>query len=532
MSNPIQRDQLWQSIQSHWDVVVIGGGIVGAGVFREAVRAGLKTLLVDAADFSSGTSSRSSKMVHGGLRYLKNGQIKLTLDSVRERQRLLNEAPGLVDPLEFFLVSYEKDKIPGWMFGMGLILYDTLALKWDHNRYPVQKIQELCPNVRAQNLTGAFSYYDAQTDDARLVYRILQEGQQAGGIAMNYVRVEGLMRDHSGRVCGVQLHDLVSGKQAEIQAGVVINASGAWADDLRAHLGYKPRLRQLRGSHLIFPREKFPVHDVVSFLHPWDQRPVFAFAWEGATLVGTTDVDHPHPMQTDPAISADETAYLMAIVNEIFGCLGLTENDILSTMAGIRSVLDTGKADPSKESRDEILWNEDGLITITGGKLTMFRHMAHKTLNFVRRQLPVSTHLEHKAPAFDPIQEAMLMENLTQKTNPAVQLRLFGRYGLLAGQLLQEASAENLNPVHGLPTLWEELRWAAQYEQIVHLDDLLLRRTRLGSLLPNGGMDELGRIRSLCQTRLGWDDPTWETEVQRYRDLWEKAYAPPVPIVK
>ncbi len=532
MSTLIQRDQVWQSIQSPWDVIIIGGGIVGAGVFREAVRAGLKTLLVEAADFSSGTSSRSSKMVHGGLRYLKNGQVKLTLDSVRERQRLLNEAPGLVDPLEFFLVSYEKDKIPGWMFGVGLILYDTLALKWDHNRYPVQKIQELCPNVKAQNLTGAFSYYDAQTDDARLVYRILQEGQSAGGSLINYAKAEGLMRDHSGKVCGVQLHDLVSGKQAEIQAGVVINASGAWADDLRAHLGHKPRLRQLRGSHLIFPREKFPVHDVVSFLHPWDQRPVFAFAWEGATLVGTTDVDHQSPMTTDPQISMDESAYLMAIVDEIFGCLGLTPNDILSTMAGIRSVLDTGKNDPSKESRDEILWNEDGLITITGGKLTMFRHMAHKTIHFARAQLPASTQLDHKAPAFDPIQQAILRETLHQPLDPAVQLRLFGRYGLSAGQLIRDASPENLQPVHGLPTLWEELRWAAQYEQVVHLDDLLLRRTRLGSLLPNGAMDDLPRIRALCQNKLGWDNPTWEKEVQRYQELWSRAYAPLLTIEK
>jgi glycerol-3-phosphate dehydrogenase len=521
------RDQTWQSIQSPWDVVVIGGGIVGAGVFREAVRAGLKTLLVEANDFSSGTSSRSSKMVHGGLRYLKNGQIKLTLDSVRERQRLLNEAVGLVDPLEFFLVSYEKDKIPGWVFGMGLIVYDTLALRWDHNRYPVQKIQQICPNVKAENLTGAFSYYDAQTDDARLVYRIIREAQLAGGTALNYAKVEGLLRDQKGKVCGIQLQDQAGDRSAEIKASVVINATGAWADELRAHVGKRPRLRQLRGSHLVFPAEKFPVKDVVSFLHPQDQRPVFAFSWEGATLVGTTDVDHTEAMQTDPRISPQENDYLMAIVDQLFGCLGLQRSDVLSTMAGIRSVLDTGKTDPSKESRDEILWNEDGLITITGGKLTMFRHMANTTLKFIRRQLPKPFTIDRKAWSFNPLQTEALHETIYSKDlTPQQKLRLFGRYGADTASFLQQATSSALQPVYNLPTLWGELAWTAQTEQIVHLEDLLLRRTRLGNLLPQGGLDDMHTIQSFAQPALGWDDDSWQQEVQRYRALWQRAYAP------
>ncbi len=527
MTNPTWREQTWQAIQSPWDVVVIGGGIVGAGVFREAVRAGLKTLLVEAHDFSSGTSSRSSKMVHGGLRYLKNGQIKLTLDSVRERQRLINEAVGLVDPLEFFLVSYEKDKIPGWVFGLGLMIYDTLALKWDHNHYPVQAIQEICPNVSANNLTGAFSYYDAQTDDARLVYRLIREAQLAGGTALNYAKVEGLLRDQNGKVRGIQLHDLAGQRNAEIQASVVINAAGAWADDLRAHVDKRPRLRQLRGSHLVFPAQKFPVHDVVSFLHPQDQRPVFAFSWEGATLVGTTDVDHTEAMQTDPRISTQEQAYLMVIVDQIFGCLGLQKEDMLSTMAGIRSVLNTGKADPSKESRDEILWNEDGLITITGGKLTMFRHMANTTLKFARKQLPKPIKLDRQAWSFDPLQEETMHDLVTSNDlTPPQKLRLFGRYGADTPNFLQDATAHELETVYSLPTVWGELRWASQVEQVVHLEDLLLRRTRLGNLLPNGGLDDIQTIQALAQPALGWDDATWQKEVEQYRALWQRSYAP------
>jgi glycerol-3-phosphate dehydrogenase len=528
MSNPIGRDSLWREIQQVWDVIVIGGGIVGAGVFREAVRAGLKTLLLEAHDFSSGTSSRSSKMVHGGLRYLKNGQIKLTMDSVHERQRLLHEGKGLVDPLRFTLVSYRGDSPPGWVFSLGLIAYDALAMRWNHTSHSISALKEICPELNENRLVGGSSFYDAQTDDARLVLRVIQEGQRAGGTALNYARVAGLMRTQAGKVCGVQVQDQIGGLSVEIKAGVVINATGAWADDLRAHVGERPRLRQLRGSHLIFPREKLPVNDAISFLHPEDRRPVFAFSWEGATLVGTTDVDHNETMLTDPAISQAETDYLMAAVDHVFGCLGLTEKDVRSSMAGIRSVLDTGKADPSKESRDEILWDEHGLVTITGGKLTMFRHMAQKTLRFARSYLPEKAHFNGSSRALNALDdEALEMLAYQPQMENALLLRLLGRYGTAAPSLLDAAQSDELCAVADTPTLWAELRWAARTEQVAHLDDLLLRRTRLGSLLANGALDELARIRQICQPELGWEDARWQREEENYRNLWQRAYSLP-----
>lgn len=528
MENPGWRTSVWADLTQPWDVIVIGGGIVGAGVFREAVEAGLKTLLLEGHDFSSGTSSRSSKMVHGGLRYLKNAQIKLTLDSSRERQRLIHEGEGLIDPLHFKLVNYHGDHTPGWVFGLGLIAYDLLALRWKHSKLSRQRLKEICPQLNEKRLVGGYGFYDAQTDDARLVYRVIQEGQSAGGTAINYARVEGLLRNSKGKVCGVQVKDALTREEKEIRAGLVINASGAWADELRGKIGRPPRLRLLRGSHLIFPRKRVPLDDAISFLHPDDHRPVFAFSWEGATLVGTTDVDHDHPMSTDPWISPQETDYLMKAVNHIFDCLNLTTDDILSTFAGIRSVLDTGKADPSKEARDEILWDEDGLITITGGKLTMFSHMAQRTLRFARKYLPENIKIDKDKRALDringekirPVIEAPLLT--TQQ-----KLRLIGRYGYHAPDLILSAASNELESIHTTPTLWAELMWAAGHEQVVHLDDLLLRRTRIGSLLPQGGLPIMHLVRELCQPPLGWDDTRWQAEVLAYQQLYAQSYSLP-----
>lgn len=529
MQQTNEREALWDQITNPWDVLIIGGGIVGAGLLREAANVGLHALLVEAHDFASGTSSRSSKMVHGGLRYLSSGKIKLTMESVHERQRLLQQGRGLIDPLEILLVSRKGDHPPAWIFSVGLMIYDTLAMKWEHEQESVDEMTMLCPEMTHDKLAGGFRFYDAQTDDARLVLRVLQEGMRLGGKALNYARAENLLRDRRGRVCGVQVLDLTSGQTAEVHAKCVINATGAWADSLRLQVGQRPRLRQLRGSHLIFPHHRLPLTKAISFLHPLDRRPVFAFPWEGITLVGTTDVDHRSPMETDPRISNEEAEYLMTAVVRTFACLELKMKDLRSTLSGIRSVLDTGKTDPSKEPRDEVLWNEDGLITITGGKLTMFRHMAQTTLKFIRHNLPSHPQPDRRARALDSLNEPEFADLAGRYgLNPALQLRLLGRYGHAAPALLHGAQAGELQPVGESPTLWAELRWAAHAESVVHLEDLLLRRTRLGLILPDGALGEIERIRLVCQDGLGWDDTRWQAEEDAYRILWLRSYSPPI----
>ncbi|PWH12961.1 MAG: FAD-dependent oxidoreductase [Anaerolineae bacterium] len=524
----MNREQIWEQLKTPWDLVIIGGGISGAGILREATRLGWRVLLIEADDFAAGTSSRSSKLVHGGFRYLKNAQLKMTLTSVRERERLLQEGRGLITQLGFLFVHYQRDRFPPWVFGMGLALYDLLAMRWNHRYYDAYDILELSPYLKEEGLIGGYRYFDAQTDDARLVLRLLQESCEEGGCAINYCRAIELLRRQDGRVCGVAVRDEASqqdGRTAEIQAKVVINACGAWADELRAQVGGKRRLRKLRGSHLILPRNRLPIQRAVTFLHPRDRRPVFALPWEGVTLFGTTDVDHREALSVDASISPTEIDYLLSALQDVFPALQLSAADIQATFAGVRAVVDTGKVDPSKESREHVLWLENGLLTVSGGKLTTFRLMAHDALRAVSALLP--------APRTYSVRQRVLNEaalSLLSETNlpAATRLRLLGRYGVRAVQVLNCAKAGELEPIAATPSLWAELRWAARAEAVFHLDDLLLRRVRLGLSLPQGGMSWIERIRATVQDELAWSDARWEAEVSAYQDLWKTCYGVPL----
>jgi glycerol-3-phosphate dehydrogenase len=518
------RDNVWSQLDQEFDLIVIGGGITGAGILREAARAGLKAVLFEQGDFASGTSSRSSKLVHGGLRYLKNAQIKLTYESVHEREHLLKEGRGLVTPLPFVMANFRGDKIPGWVFGIGLTMYDIMALKWNHAAYDPAGLRGLVPQLSAPDLASGFRYFDAQTDDARLVLRVLQEATKDGALALNYVRVEKLLKA-KGRVCGVAVQDMATAdgdRTTEVRARVVVSATGAWADELRKQVRGRERLRVLRGSHIFFPQSKLPLTRAVTFLHPKDGRPVFILPWEGVTLVGTTDVDHETAPSTDLRIGAAEAEYLMESVRHAFPDLGLTLADVQSTLAGIRAVVDTGKADPSKESREYVLWNESGLLTVSGGKLTTFRLMAQTVLRAVRPSMPEHPRLGSDERVLDPLPP----ETTIGDAPPELRLRLMGRYGAEAGNLVTAAHKGELAAIGPSPSLWAELRWAARSEGVVHLDDLLARRVRLNINLPGGGVNELEKIRKVVQPELGWSDEHWEKEAERYREIWEDYYSP------
>jgi glycerol-3-phosphate dehydrogenase len=517
------RDEIWARLDEPWELIVIGGGITGAGILREASRLGLRSLLVERRDFGWGTSSRSSKLVHGGLRYLKDGKLRLTRASVHERERLLDEGPGLIDPLGFLLATYDGDHPGRWTFSAALSVYDLLALQWSHQHYSAADFQMLAPHIVQEGLEGGFRYGDAQTDDARLVLRVIREAVADGGVALNYAAAVDLVRAN-GTVCGVRLRDEVKDRAADLYGKVIVNATGAWADGLRGRAGAQPRIRPLRGSHLIFPAWRLPVAQAVSFLHPVDRRPVFIFPWEGITLVGTTDVDHVQPLDEEPSIDPEEVAYLMAAVESQFPSLQIGLDDVISTFAGVRPVIGTGKADPSKESREHVVWEENGLMTVTGGKLTTFRLIALDVLKAARHclegmpapdgDMPVLNLIDVDLPGADHMDEAM-------------RRRLLGRYAADAPALVAAAQPGEQEPIPGTQFLWAELRWAARTEGVVHLDDLLLRRVRLGHLLPQGGAALLPRIRAICQPELGWDDARWEQEEAAYLDLWHSAYGLP-----
>jgi len=519
------RDEVWSTLDQPWDIIIIGGGITGAGILREASRLGLRSLLLEAHDFSSGTSSRSSKLVHGGFRYLKNAQFKITLQSVSERERLLKEGRGLITQLGFLMPVYSTDKYPTWLLGLGLAVYDLLALNWRHRHYDAQDMLEFCPYLSEVGLRGGYRFFDAQTDDARLVLRLIRESINDDCLALNYVQVIDLLRDNRGLVRGVVVSDVADEttvRQAEIEAGIVVNATGAWADELRESMGLTPKLRKLRGSHLVFPYQRLPITRAVSFWHPDDGRPVFALPWEGVTLLGTTDVEQSTPLPRDPCASNMEIEYLLRAANKIFPTQELNNQDIQACYAGIRPILDTGKADPSKESREHILLCENGMLTITGGKLTTFRLMAREALGSVCALLGKEIRVNRSKNILD----VFSMDALSYASlKPSAKLRLLGRYGAEAGGILSTGGTEEFEEILGSKALWVELRWAAKYEGVVHLDDLLFRRLRLGLVLPYGGGTILGRMRDNIQPELGWTEQRWTTEVSRYKRLWQQCYS-------
>lgn len=517
------RADTWTQLHEPWDVVVVGGGITGAGILAEAAKHGLRSLLLEQRDFAWGTSSRSSKLVHGGLRYLKQGRIGLTRASVREREQLLREVPGLVEPIGFLWATYEGSHPGRWLFEAGLSLYDLLALRWSHRYYEQADFQMLVPRLSSEGLSGGFQYSDAQTDDARLVLRVIHEAVRDGAVALNYARVTSLAWQ-DGDIKGVRVQDELSQKKAEVACSNVINATGAWADALRADTGAAPELRLLRGSHIVFPHWRLPVAQAVSFAHPYDGRPVFVLPWEGTTLVGTTDVDHEEDLSKEPCISGDEIAYLMAAVDAHFPSYEIRLGDIMTSFAGVRAVVDTGAADPSEESRDHVIWRDGNLLTVTGGKLTTFRTTARDALSHLEKAFPQLARPHRDSPLFSSQTGELDRGGQLDETS---QARLWGRYGPEAASLVAAAHEGELEEVPGTRFLWAELRWAARHEAVVHLDDLLLRRVRLGLILPRGGATHVERFREICQAELGWNHSRWEQEWEDYCHLIERCYLIP-----
>lgn len=502
-----------ESLAPRYDLVIVGGGITGAGILREAVRTGAQVLLVEQADFASGTSSWSSKLVHGGLRYLKQGHWRLTLESVRERQRLLDEAPGLVEAQPFLLPIY-RDSGPGpSLIRLGLLVYDLMAGRLGSRWLTADEVATLEPSSRVQQRRGAMAYEDARTDDARLVLRLILDAIAAGAQALNYTRAE--LRREGDRVCGVRLTDVDGGVSRDIEAGLVINATGCWAAQLPGAPAGAPSLRPLRGSHLLFPASRLPISRAVSWLHPADARPVFAYPWEGGVLYGTTDLDHHHHGDpSTPRASDDELDYLMAGLRFQFPSLALQASDAISTFSGVRPVVAGGQHDPSAESRESALWSSAGLVNITGGKLTTFRVTAREVLAEAAKQQPAL------APAADaPVFAA---------GTPGGDRRLQGRLGAAAAQALQRECAEEAQQtIADTPYCWAELRWALRHEQVRHLGDLLLRRTRIGLLMAQGGEAIFERVGLICREELGWDLARWEQELAQYREHWQRQHAPP-----
>ncbi|MFT6310215.1 MAG: glycerol-3-phosphate dehydrogenase [Porticoccus sp.] len=521
------KQELLQKIRSgqslDWDVIIVGGGITGAGVLRECVRRGYKVLLLEQQDFSWGTSSRSSKMIHGGLRYLAQGDLKLTKQSLLERERLIAEAPGLIERMGYYFVL-RKGVFPGrFVFSMLLKFYDFIA-GYKNNRYVSnQQLTEEFPGIESHSLHGACYYTDAVTDDARLVLRLLQESIAKGGNAISYTKVNELVIN-DGHVSGVKIQDTTSDECFELNAPVVINATGAWADKLRNQLNPEKRVRPLRGSHLVLPKAKLPVADAIALFHPVDKRGVFIFPWEGCTVIGTTDVDHSDDLDIEASITAQEINYLLEVIKVSFPHSKIASTDAISTWAGVRPVIGSENAkDPSKERRDHAVWDDSGLVTVSGGKLTTFRIIALDALAAADNKLPNSVPSDNDR-VFDQLDNNIALPSTIDNTRVK---RLLGRYGNLCREVFSDGNDTEHQTLSTSEYSLAECRWAIKCEAVIHLDDLMLRRTRLGSVLANAGEELFAQLQPLFEQELGWDQPKWDDELARYIAIWRSYYSIP-----
>lgn len=429
----------------------------------------------------------------------------MTLESVRERERLLIERPGLVEPQAFLMPVFEGDRPGPTTLHAGFWIADRMAGRSTSRRVGASEAAAIEPLLAREKLRAAFAYRDGVVDDARLVLRLVFDAVAAGSQALNHV--DATLVEAGGRVVGAKLVDAIDRSTAEVTARVTVHATGVWAGAAPG----APLLRPLRGSHLVFARSTLPLAGGLAWLHPRDRRPVFAHVWEGAVLVGTTDIDH--PVAEEPAtISPDEALYLIEALRVPFPGLALDASMALSSFAGLRAiVVPPGEENmpPSAMGRDTALWARPGLVGITGGKLTTHRATALEVLREVERQgAPVAA--STPAPLVAP-----------------AATRLQGRLGAAGAAWVAARPADEQRALLDTPYTFAELRWSMQHEQVRRLDDLLMRRTRLGLVAPRGALSLLPMLEAACREDLGWDAARWADESSRYRENWVSRHAPP-----
>lgn len=541
MFPPYWREESLEALESPFDLVVVGGGINGCGIFFDAAQRGLRVLLVEKQDLAAGTSSRSSKLIHGGLRYLKNLQIRMTRASVRERDRHLALDPHLVTPLPWLYPAYETDETPGWQVELGLRVYDRMTrLPEKHRRIELAEVADLAPGLPLDDLERALLYRDARVDDARLTWAVAASGAAWGGHVLTRVEPEEALRDADGRIRGLVLRDLLTGDAREVEAALVVNATGAWVDGLRERFGLDGKtVRPSRGSHVLLDSERLPLRAAVSIPHPDDRRPVFFIPHPEGVLVGTTDLFHDESREgplDDPRPTGDEIDYLLAACGSAFPDAAVGRGDVRGSFAGVRPVLDRGADDPSAASREEAIWHEEGLLSVAGGKLTTWRLTAEEAVDEALGHLPQRIAGRARPCATEGASLAGLSppnlgERLARRPDgpePPVASAMARRLGSLATVALELATgAADLRPLRDDVDLCRaELRAHLRFGAVVHLSDLLLRRVRLGMWRPDVAAELAGDVALVAAEELGWSADRVDEERERFvRDL--ESWSPP-----
>ena len=509
-----------------FDLIVIGGGITGCGVLMDASQRGLRVLLLEREDFASGTSSRSSKMVHGGVRYLKQLQFRITRQASRERDRMVLLNPLLVQPIRFLYPANKGDRMPAWKVELGLWMYDRLTSRPEkHSHLTRNEVLEAAPGLDVDDLEDAMAYSDAMTDDARLTLAAAATGFAYGGLVITRALVNGALLDRKGRVNGVVFHDQETGESHEARAHLVVNAAGVWVDRLREAFGIEgQRLRPSRGTHIIVPTERLPLTAAATVPSPDDGRPVFLVPHPEGVLVGTTDIYHDGSLD-DPRPTADEVTYLLRTLETQFPGRRIVRGDMVGAFAGLRPILDSHAESPSQASRDEEIWHERGMLTVAGGKLTTWRIMAEELVDEAIDLLPEERAAQAGAcltagTPFVGLAPVDLGNRLALEygLDPTIAAAAARRLRALAWSMPQLARDESeLHPlVPDSDLCAAEVRAHLRWGAVMRLEDLLLRRVRLGLWQPELARTVAPQLRSLCADELGWNDRRWERELDRF----------------
>jgi glycerol-3-phosphate dehydrogenase len=514
------------------DLLIVGAGINGAGIARDAAMRGLQAALVDKGDFGCGTSSRSSRLIHGGLPYLEHGQWRLVFASSQERRILLQIAPHLVTACSFLVPIHDGTRISRFKLETGLWLYDLLTLFRNVRRHRMMGKRELLraePGLRVRGLRGGARYWDAVCDDARLTLANVRDAHRRGALVANYAHVD-RFEITEGRVRGARVIDLTTGSTFKVRAAAVVNATGPWSDEVRATVGERPALRKTKGVHLLVPRQRLGNREALTILSPIDGRVIFIVPQGALSYVGTTDTDSPaHPDDVRPG--PGDVVYLLRSVNAFFPDARLTPEDVRVAWAGLRPLVDPGRpVAPGGVPREHaILEGPTGLISVIGGDLTTYRRVAAGVVDEVTDRLHALDGRSRppRAPTdreFLPGGEARDLSLLIEEAeregfSPSVAEHLVRCYGTETPAITRMALSEPplAEPViPGHPVLRAELYHAMRREMAVTLSDLLIRRTHLFYEVPNHAIQEAPMVADMAAREMVWDPARTASELAAY----------------
>ncbi|GGG22532.1 glycerol-3-phosphate dehydrogenase/oxidase [Pontibacter amylolyticus] len=525
---PFTRQTMLRQLSEvpEWDVLVIGGGSTGLGTALDAASRGYKTLLLEQSDFAKGTSSRSTKLVHGGVRYLAQGNIRLVFEALRERGILLRNAPHVVSVQPFVILCYSWWQ--RFFYGTGLTLYDLLAGRYSLGRtgwWSRKTVLERMPNVKSENLKGGIVYYDGQFDDARLALNIAQTCAEQGGTVLNYVRVTGLTKDANGKVNGVEALDLETAQPYSLRARAVVNATGVYVDDILQfdQPARKPLVMPSQGVHVVLDRSFLPGNVALMIPRTPDGRVLFAIPWQGHVLVGTTDTPL-HQLSLEPVALDAEIDFILQTAGAYLQ-QPPTRQDVLSVFAGLRPLAapDSLTGNTKEISRShKLLVAPSGLITITGGKWTTYRQMAEDTVNAAIRVagLPAIPCLTERLPIHGAIPVAGI-----PMANSPTELARYGSDAAALQALLQSEPglAQKLHPDFGYTLA--QVVWAVRHEMARTVEDVLARRLRVLFLDARAALAMAPAVAGVLARELNCDE-VWQREQEAAFEMLARHYLP------